>query len=339
MGVLDTRPAIKRVVQNLKRLFSRCLCLLVLPICELTAAMLRYVPANIAYHTFYRHGFHLLKKHYYLPIPEEEDLNEAFQERRSAMVGLDMNEAYAQDILQTVFPLYLEEFRQSFPLHQSLSEQAQFHLINGSFMAIDAHVYYCFIRHFGPKTIVEIGGGASTMLAAAACQRNLEETGRSPHLVVIEPFPIPRLKQASPNLLRLIEDKVQHVDLGLFTSLEAGDILFIDSSHALRAGGDVQLEYCEILPRLRPGVMVHIHDISLPKPYPGVYFDSQLYWNEQWVLQAFMCFNSRFEVLWPGNHMMLRYPESVLAVFPEYHEMRRSFPMAEPSSFWMRVRS
>ena len=330
---------IRSLNQNVKRITLGCLRLLILPLCEFTAATLKYVPGNVAYRSFYKRGFHLLKKHYYLPIPEEEDLNGAFWEKRSQMIGVDMNEGYALGLLQSVFPAYMEEFRQSFPLRQSSSDQAKFYLINGTFMAIDAHVYYSFIRHFKPSRIIEIGAGASTVLAATACKRNMTEAGKAPELVAIEPFPSPMLKRGIPGLSRLIEDKVQNVDLELFTSLESSDILFIDSSHVLRAAGDVQLEYLEILPRLKPGVMVHIHDISLPKPYPRVYFESQLYWNEQYLLQAFLCFNARFEVLWPGNHMMLKHPESVLAVFPEYHEMRKSFPMSEPSSFWIRVRS
>ena len=137
----------------------------------------------------------------------------------------------------------------------------------------------------------------------------------------------------------MIPKKVQDVGLELFTSLEAGDILFIDSSHVLRAGNDVQWEYLEVLPQLAPGVMVHIHDVSLPKAYPKVYFDSHLYWNEQDLLQAFLTFNSRFEVIWPGNYMMLRYPEKMLQVFPEIDRMRRAFPSAEPAAFWMRSRA
>jgi hypothetical protein len=157
-------------------------------------------------------------------------------------------------------------------------------------------------------------------------------------LISIDPFPNKILKKGFPGLSKLIADKVQNVDLKLFASLAAGDILFIDSSHVMRSGGDVQLEYCEILPRMAPGVLVHIHDISLPKPYPRVYFENRLYFNEQYLLQAFLCFNSRFEVIWPGNYMMLKYPKEICNVFPEYHEMRKSFPMSEPSSFWMRAR-
>lgn len=283
-------------------------------------------------------GFHFLKKHYYLPIPQEEDLDEAFWNEQSQLVGVDMNDSGALDFLRKIFPLYVEEFRASFPLHSTSDDPAQFHLINGTFMAIDAHVYYFFIRHFQPNRIVEIGSGKSTLVAAAAGNRNLAERGYGPKLTTIDPFPSEFLKDGFPGLDRVIGKKLQDIDLDEFSSLESGDILFIDSTHVLRAGGDVQREYCEILPRLAPGVIVHIHDISLPKPYPRIYFEKEYYWNEQYLLQAFLSFNSKFEVMWPANYMMLKYPKEVSAVFPEHKIMRESFPMSEPSSFWMRVK-
>ena len=291
-----------------------------------------------AYRVFYTLGFHLLSKRYDSPVPERADLDDAFWRRHSELVGLDMNDEYALDLLDSVLPQYLAEFRSSFPIYRSSSRETQFYLMNGSFMAIDAHVYYVFIRHFKPKHIIEIGAGNSTLLAAAASVRNREEAGLAPALTAIEPFPSTALKRGLSGRCRLIEKKVQDVGLELFASLQSGDILFIDSSHVLRSGGDVQLEYCEILPRLAPGVLVHIHDISLPKSYPRVYFESQLYFSEQYLLQAFMCFNPRFEVIWPGNYMMLKYAERVCSVFPEYQEMRKLYPFSEPSSFWIRVK-
>lgn len=131
----------------------------------------------------------------------------------------------------------------------------------------------------------------------------------------------------------LIDKKVQEINLEVFTSLQADDILFIDSSHVLKEGNDFQYDYTEILPRLVPGVLVHIHDVSLPRRYPRVYYETQLYWNEQYLLQAFLAFNQRFEVLWPGNYIMLEYREMVYGMFPEFYLMRKYYPQSEPTSF------
>lgn len=311
---------------------------LALPIAKLSALLIQRDSLDEAAHQiFSQSGFHLLRKHFYLPIPDENELENGFWERRSELVGIDMNDEYALKLLEDVFPPRVAEFRRTFPLHRE-DDSSLFHLINGSFMAIDAHVYYSFIRHFKPKRIVEIGAGNSTLVAARAGQRNLEDDGSAPELIAIDPYPLSSLRKGVVGLTQLIEDKIQNVSMERFTSLSSGDILFIDSTHVLREGGDVQLEYCEILPRLAPGVLIHIHDISLPKAYPKVYFDQHLYWNEQYLLQAFLAFNSRFEVIWPGNYTLLNYPEKVCAVFPEFQVMRETFPSAEPTSFWMRVK-
>lgn len=341
-AMLRKHPVLLGPARRLRRLVyvvSRfTLVPLIVGACEFGALALRLVPDDRAYRTFYRHGFHLLRRNYNLPIPEESDLSDEFLARESDLVGMEMNEGYALDLLRSILSKYVDEFRGSFALQPTSPDPKHFYLINSTFMAVDAHVYYSFIRHFKPEQIVEIGAGNSTLLAAAACRRNLEEWGKAPRLVAIEPFPGPLLREGIPGLTQLVQEKVEKVGIDLVGSLKAGDILFIDSSHALRSGGDVQFEYCEVLPRLAPGVLVHIHDIGLPRPYPRTYFDNHLYWNEQYLLQAFLCFNYRFEVIWPGAYMMSKHGGSVAAVFPEYHEMRKFYPLAVPSSFWMRVK-
>lgn len=299
---------------------------------------LKRIPGNPAYPLYSRHGFHLLRKHYYVPIPDEDDLA-GYYERESELAGVDLNEGYALELLADVFPRYVPEFAERFPVTAENGDGARFHLINGAFMAVDAEVYYSFVRHFEPRRIVEIGSGHSTLLAAETIERLAQEGRPHPRLTTIDPYPPDFLRAGLPGVAAVIERRAQAVALDLFTELEAGDILFIDSSHVLRAGGDVQLEYCEILPRLGAGVLVHVHDISLPKPYPRVYFEEQRwFWNEQYLLQAFLAFNSRFEVVWPATYMTVRHREGVDAVFPSLRTMNELFPSAEPSSFWMRVR-
>ncbi|GIW80688.1 MAG: hypothetical protein KatS3mg105_2495 [Gemmatales bacterium] len=300
----------------------------------IAAAFDRFITGNAAYGAFSRHGFHLLRKHYYLPIPDKEDLNDRSQREPAELVGIDMNDAAALNLLHGMVAEANIEFRRLFPLHAT-DDPSHFFLINGGFMAGDAHVYWAFLRRLKPKRVIEIGAGNSTVLAAHACRLNAAE-GTPTRLIAIEPYPSQALKKGISGLDCLIEKRVQDVDLSVFLELEAGDILFIDSSHVLRPGGDVQREYCEILPRLPEGVFVHIHDISLPKPYFSVYFQNHLYWNEQYLLQAFLTFNDRYEVVWPGTYLLHRYPDEMHAAFPEIAEMRKTYPLAEPSSFWIR---
>lgn len=297
------------------------------------------VPEAEVRRAFAEEGFDLVRRRYDSPVPDAKDLPADYFERLSCLPGLAMNDRAGLDLLETVFPRYAAEFRDAVPLTRPEgAPPGRLFLLNGSFMAVDAPVYYAFVRDAKPARIVEIGGGNSSLAAGMACVRNAGETGAAAEFTVVEPYPGEALRRGFPGLSALVEAKVQDVPLSRFAALDAGDILFIDSSHVLRAGNDVQYEYLEILPRLAPGVLVHVHDVSLPRAYPRVYLEQGLYWNEQDLLQAFLAFNSRFEVLWAGNYMLLRYPEKVTAVFPEVREMRKVYPMSEPTSFWMRVR-
>jgi hypothetical protein len=284
-------------------------------------------------------GYHLVRRHYYSPIPDVDDCSApGFWDAESQLPGVDMNDAVGLDLLANVFPKYLEEFRVRYPVHQQDGRDG-FYLINGVYMAVDAHVYYALVRHLKPRRIIEIGSGESTRLAMDATAANSRE-GHNCTVTAVEPYPNARLKQlAHQGSLNLVEAKVQDVGLELFQELQSGDILFIDSTHVLREGNDVQFEYLELLPRLPEGVYVHVHDISLPRRYAQVYMDQGIYWNEQYLLQAFLAFNSRFEVVWPGNYLLLRHPEAMHAAFPEIAVMRQKWPSSEPTAFWMRTRA
>lgn len=309
---------------------------------ETLARRLAAQSGNPMHDVFYRHGFHLLRKHYYLPIPDDTDRLDDFWDMQSAMVGVDTNDAVALDLMENVLPRYLAEFRGRFPLHGPADPLGQkdprFHLINGSYMAVDADMLYGLIRHFKPRRIIEVGNGNSTLVAIAACAANRDGGDPETKLVSIDPFPRDVFRNGFPGVAEVVVGRVQDVPLARFEELAANDILFIDSSHVLRSGNDVHFEYLEVLPRLRPGVLVHVHDVSLPRPYPKVYFETQMYWNEQYLLQALLAFNGRHEVLWPGNYMMLKYPERMHAAFPTIRAMREVYPSSEPSAFWLRVK-
>ena len=274
---------------------------------EELATRIEAMPGHPAHDIFYRHGFHLLRKHFYLPVPDDTDNLDDFWDKPSSLAGVDMNETAAHQLMDHVLPPYLAEFRDRFPIERPLTGKG-FCLINGGYMAVDAHVLYGLIRHYKPRRIVEIGNGNSTLLTIAASDVNRSE-GHPSNVVSIDPYPWDIFTGGYPGLDELVVKRVQDVPVEFFEALGDGDILFIDSSHVIRSGNDVHYEFLEILPRLAPGVLVHVHDISLPRPYPKVYFENKLYWNEQYLLQAFLAFNARFEVLWPGNYMMLKFPK------------------------------
>ena len=289
-------------------------------------------------------GFDLVRRHYYSPVPQREDLSTpGFWDEESRLRGIDMREAEAVAFLTAALPPFLAEFRDRFPV-EPVEGQAGFSVVNGVYMAVDAHVYYGMLRELKPRRLIEVGSGQSTVVAAEALKRNAADARAADgqaatSLLAIEPYPSELVRGlAAEGQLTLLEQRVQDVPLAEFESLEAGDVLFIDSTHVLREGGDVQYEYLEILPSLQPGVHVHINDISLPRRYLSVYNEQGIHWNEQYLLQAFLCCNADFEVTWPGNFMLLRHAELMHRMFPEIAAMRRKFPLAEASAFWMRRR-
>jgi len=151
-------------------------------------------------------------------------------------------------------------------------------------------------------------------------------------LVAIEPYPNKTLLRGFPGLTELIPAKVQVVPLSFVETLGENDILFIDSSHVLKIEDDVQYEYLEILPRLKKGVMVHVHDIFLPAEYPKDWlFRNKCFWTEQYLLQAFMAFNDSFQIIWAGSFMNYRHPDLLSSAIASY---RRGETL--PGSFWIR---
>jgi hypothetical protein len=149
--------------------------------------------------------------------------------------------------------------------------------------------------------------------------------------VCIEPFENQWLAQLQVELIR---QRVERVDQRLFTALNKNDILFIDSSHVIRPQGDVLCEYNEILPGLRPGVLIHIHDIFTPKDYLDEWILRQVrFWNEQYLLEAFLAYNKSFEIVAALNFLAHHYRERLAAKCPVF---AREAAVREPGSLWLR---
>jgi len=223
-----------------------------------------------------RWGYHIRPIHYYEPIPDFRSITLEQITRRREFPAIDFkwNDQLA----------LLDELT---TYHDDLST-LEFNFDNGFFSGFDAAVYYSVIRHLKPQRIIEIGGGYSTQLAAKALTSN----GK---LTCIEPYP-ERLNGAAANV-ELIQKRVEQIDVDFFSCLEANDILFIDSSHTVKFGSDVCYEFLEILPRLKPGVWVHVHDIFFPHDYPAEWLiERRMALNEQYLLEAFLSFNKQFQV-------------------------------------------
>jgi predicted O-methyltransferase YrrM len=205
------------------------------------------------------------------------------------------------------------------------------------YTAVDARFLYYLLRDLKPKQYIEVGSGLSTYYCSMANQRNTE-SGSPMKITCIEPFPYATLKSLAG--LEVVEREAQDVELSRFDQLEAGDVLFIDSSHVVKIDGDVPYLFLEVLPRLKKGVIVHIHDIPFPYnvPYPpGLWIFGQQwpsFWNEAMLLQAFLCFNHVYEIFLSAP--LLRYFDEpfLMANIPEYETVEQN-PNTF-SSIWLR---
>ncbi len=233
-------------------------------------------------------GYHVRPIHYYEPLPDFRGIAGEATTRRRVSSAIDFEIEGQRRLVRRLGSAYRGEL-------EAIGSAGGFDFSNEYFAGLDAAMYYALIRDLRPARVIEIGSGMSTRIADAALQRN-RAAGHPGELICIEPFPQPRLTADMPKLT-LIERPVEQLPLETFDALEANDILFIDSSHAVKFGGDVCREFLEILPRLKPGVWVHVHDIFFPHDYPATWLiDRRLAFTEQYLLEAFLAFNRAFAV-------------------------------------------
>ena len=182
----------------------------------------------------------------------------------------------------------------------------------------DAITLRAMIHHHRPRRMIEIGSGWSSVCALDAA----EAAGLAFSLTCIEPFPR-RLRSAlragDESRVTIVERYVQDLPASTFKDLEAGDILFIDSSHVLKTGSDVHHELFHILPALKPGVLVHFHDCRWPFEYPrGFIFDRGYSWNEAYAVRALLMYSKRFKIAFYGGFFAQACRDTVMAVRPDF---------------------
>jgi hypothetical protein len=278
-----------------------------------------------------RRGYHVTPVHYYSAVPNLAEIEDAVWSEPRRPVGIDMRESAQLELLDSLSARYRGELDR-FP-REAPTAECPFFLDNGNFFGVDAEMLYCMVRQHRPRRIIEIGSGFSTLMTSLAIQRNQEEDPLYEcRFVAIEPFPNNRLLSQCKNLSELIVSPVQRVPFGRFGELGESDILFIDSSHVSKLGSDVNFELLEVVPRVGTGVLIHVHDIFIPFEYPRDWaVENGWFWNEQYLLQAFLSFNRCFEIVWAGRYMHWKFPERVAAAFGPY-----GVTPTQPASLWMR---
>ena len=264
-------------------------------------------------------GYHIRPIHYYEPIPDFRTVKREQVDRRRTPIGIEFRWEEQLKLLRQLTFKYEKELR-------NLSRDS-FNFDNDYFGGIDAALYYSLIRHLAPKRVIEIGSGQSTRIANLAFTRNQAED-KPGRLTCIEPNPERLVGQELE--IELLQQRVEEIPRDYFACLEANDILFIDSTHTVKFGSDVCYEFLEILPTLKPGVWVHVHDIFFPNDYPAEWIlERRLALNEQYLLEAFLSFSNAYSVELANHWLSLDYPDALTALFPEASKTTTA------SSFWM----
>jgi len=229
--------------------------------------------------------------HFYSPISSIEDIERAITTAPASFSGIDLREDRQLALLEKLSRYYAE-----IPFPAEKNERFRFAFHNPSYSWGDAIILFCMIRELKPRRILEIGSGHTSALILDTNERYF---GGGIDCMFVEPHPELLFSLLRPNEdrgTRVIRRKLQDVDIALFDTLEAGDILFVDSSHVVKAGSDCHLLFSDVLPRLNPGTLIHFHDIFERFEYPAEWLREGRGWNEQYVLRAFLQFNSEFRI-------------------------------------------
>ena len=257
----------------------------------------------------WRAGVHPILDHYYEPLFHPRHLLRPLDAPR-ALPGIDWNKTGQLELLAG-----MRNYPELLKIPWEKSEGDGFYYQNDNFSGGDADMLYHMIRHFRPARIIEVGSGFSTRMAARAIadEQTADPAYRCAQ-ICIEPYEMPWLERLGATV---IPQRVETLDLAIFDQLAVNDLLFIDSSHVLRPQGDVTHLVLEVLPRLQPGVLVHVHDIFSPRDYPAQWVvEMSRMWTEQYLLEAFLTENAQWEVLLALDHLWHEAPAALAARCP-----------------------
>ena len=295
-----------------------------------------------AYKLGLRLGVHVIPAHYYAPVPNIIELGRTVDlwARPSAMAGVDVNLDEQMDNLRRVCTPFQQEVAGN--IHYQRAINQEFRSGRSRFFGyIEAQVLHAVIRHYKPARLIDIGGGVPTYCASQAMAMNTSVNGR---ITCIEPDPIDAIKNMEH--VELIARPIQDVPLEHFTRLQANDIVFIDSSHVVKSGSEVNYIVLEILPILPKGVLVQIHDIYLPYDYDRDVLRTFMHPNETALVAAFLACNASYKILFALSMLHYARRDEMQRLLPEYQPENdwRGMRVGEydktkhfPSSLWLRV--
>jgi hypothetical protein len=240
--------------------------------------------------------------HFYSPLIDRH----AWQREDARLFAEPLRELPSIDLREDEQLQLLEQFARLYPdipFQPQRGPGQRYQYENDAYSYSDAIFLNCMIRHARPRRLVEVGSGWSS---CATLDTNERYFGNLIQTTFIDPHPellLSLTSEADHARMRVLGARLQDVPLAEFTALEAGDILFIDSTHVSKLGSDVNRLCFEILPALAAGVYVHLHDIFFPFEYPRHWIDEGRSWNEAYLLRAFLQYNAAFRVVLMNTYL------------------------------------
>lgn len=254
--------------------------------------------------------------HFYSPIPDRSYVrqheNEIFD--KVDIRDVDLNEKGQLNFLRESMSTY-----HKFPFQPQAVNGYRYYTENSFFNATDGLSLFLMLHRYMPKRIIEVGSGFSSACMLDTFDKHL---GYHPSVTFIEPFP-DRLRsllgEADLKKHTLIESIVQQVPLSVFETLEANDILFIDSSHVSKVGSDLNHILFQILPVLKRGVIIHFHDICFPFEYPKDWIYEGIYWNEAYLVRALLMNNPAYEIVLFNHYLATQHRAWLAQEMPRFN--------------------
>lgn len=255
--------------------------------------------------------------HFYSVVPSLSELSRhaaSIFARPAAVSAVNLNSAAQIRILREIAAL-MED-----PPFYAKGRATRFDIDNDSFSYDDAPVLHAMLRRIRPRRVVEIGSGHSSACMLDTDERHLGASVQFTFIDVDCSVLRRLLREEDLARVRVIEQPVQDVDRAVFATLSENDLLFVDSSHVVKIGSDLTTIMFEILPSLAPGVWIHFHDVRYPFQYPRDLVSGGSFWNEAYLLRAFLMYNRDFEIAFWLNHLV-GLPD------PEVGELLRRLPL------------
>jgi predicted O-methyltransferase YrrM len=253
--------------------------------------------------------------HFYSPFP---DLTE-FDKRADQLLSTDSQPAEIDLREEAQLELFdkLAELLCDVPFPVDRTDEFRYYFENPAYAWGDGLILHAMLRHVQPRRVVETGSGYSSAMILDTTERwfdpGVELTFIEPHSELLRSL----LRPGDEERVTILELGVQDVDPQVFAQLQAGDVLFIDSTHVVKAGSDVNHLFFEVLPRLAAGVVIHIHDVFFPFEYPVPWVHEGRAWQESYLLRAFLMYNAAFEIEWFQHLMWSRHRAVLEAKVPD----------------------